>query len=245
MNELTTTNTNELATGAPQGFAFGFETVTAKDIKIPLIYVAQNMSDVVNDGNARPGDIVENLEKKVLGSKDKPAQIIPFYFQKTYQVKKLVNGKKEFYSNEPYTTEKPFEENKDGETYYNYPSYNFFVLVAGDETYTRYVLSFRGTRNITSGGRPMLSQLMQMYQVKRAPYEAVFDIGVKLVENDKGKWFVLTATQNKQILPDNKAKEYAKTYAIDIERMIKAGAIVDTSSVSDADETTQGENTPF
>jgi len=245
MNELTTTNTNELSTGAPQGFAFGFETVTTKDIKIPLIYVAQNMSDIVSEGTARPGDIVENLEKRVLGTKEKPAQVIPFYFQKTYQVKKLINGKKEFFANEPYTKELPFEEHKDGETYYNYPSYNFFVLIAGDDTYTRYILSFRGSRNISSGGRPMLSQLMQNYQVKRAPYEQVFDIGVKLVENEKGKWFVLTATQNKQVLPADKAKEYAKTYAIEIERMIKSGAVVDTSSVTDADETTQGENVPF
>lgn len=240
MNELANV-TNASAPAIPQGFNFGFESVSTKDIKIPIIYIAQNMSDAVSDGNAKPGDIIENLSQKVLGSKDKPAQIIPFYFQKTYQVQKLLNGKKEFHANEPFDFERPYEEQRDGTTYYNYPCYNFFVLVNNDETYTRYVLTFRGSRNINSAGKPMLTALMQAYRTKKAPYELVFEVGVKQVENDKGKWFVFTSAQT-NLSTNNTAKEYAHSYALDMENMIKQGAVVDTSSVA---ETTQTGDAPF
>ena len=221
---------------------FGFDTVTTKDIKIPLIYVAQAMSQSVSDGNCKPGDIIENLSSSVLGGAKKPARVVPFYFNKTYTVQKLVNGKKEFVGNEPYTTEREYEETKNGTTYFNLPSYNFFCLVHGDDTFTRYALSFRGSRNITSGGRPMLSQLMNKYQTtKAAPFNFVFDIGVKQVENEKGKWFVLTAAQakgedGKELASTNAEKEMAQAAANDISAMFKEGKNFDLGAEHEAVE---------
>ena len=137
----------------PSDLSFGFETVSQKDIKIPLIYIAQAMSKVCADGIAVQGDIVENMENRVLGGKKGPAKLIPFYFQKSFQVQKEVNGKKEFHAIEPFDKEREYEEFRDGIKYFNYPCFNFFVLIYGDETRSKYMLSFRGGRNITSAGQ--------------------------------------------------------------------------------------------
>jgi hypothetical protein len=232
-NEIVTRQNTQVT--VPQGFMFGLDTVTTKDIKMPIIYIAQNMSEVVSSGTARAGDIVENLSNKVLATKDKKLRVIPFYFQKTYQVKKDEMGKKEFYANDVFDGERPFEEVKDGTTFYNYLCYNFFVLVEGDESFTRYVLTFRGSRNISTAGRPMLSNLMQAYRVKKAPYELVFEIGAKLVENDMGKWFVFTSTQGTGDVSDE-AVNHAHAAAVEMEQMVKGGAVVDTSQVEATSE---------
>lgn len=224
--ELTTKETTTVA--IPEGLSFGLESVTSKDIKIPLIYVAQAMSKVCADGIAAQGDIVENMENKVLGGKKGPAKVIPFYFQKSYQVQKIVNGKKEFHAIEPYNAERPYEEEKDGIKYFNYPCFNFFVLVVGDETKSKYMLSFRGSRNISSAGRPMLTQLMNSVQRGIPPYAVAYEIGVKQVENEKGKWFVFTANADRDTKIDNDTMNYAAFEAKNLQSMLSQGATIST-----------------
>ena len=235
--EVATKETNALA-NIPEGLSFGLETVTSKDIKIPLIYIAQAMSKVCADGIAVQGDIVENMENKVLGNKKASAKIVPFYFQKSYQVKKLVDGKKEFHGIEPYTSERPYEEIKDGVTYFNYPCFNFFVLVVGDETKSKYMLSFRGSRNINSAGRPMLAQLMNTVQRGIPPYACAYDIGVKQVENEKGKWFVFTANIDRDTNVDKEIMDHAAFEAKSLQTMLQQGASISTNeeAIDEAEE---------
>lgn len=236
-NELTTNTNTEIA--IPNGLSFGLETVTSKDIKIPLIYIAQAMSKVCDEGKARPGDIVETLENKILGNKSEGTKVVPFYFQKSYQVQKLVNGKKEFHAIEPNTGERPYEEVKDGITYYNYPCFNFFVLVHGDETKSKYMLSFRGSRNISSAGRPMLTQLMNSVQRGVPPYATVYNIGVKQAENDKGKWFVFTANPDRDTSVSKDLIEAAAVEAKNLQSMIAQGASIQTGEGVIEDEVEQ------
>jgi len=228
--EMTVKETTDIQTAVeiPNGMSFGLETVTSKDIKIPLIYVAQAMSKVCADGVAAQGDIVENMENKVLGGKKGPAKVIPFYFQKSYQVQKLVNGKKEFHAIQAYDSERPYEEEKDGTTYFNYPCFNFFVLVHGDETKSKYMLSFRGSRNINSAGRPMLTQLMNSVQRGVPPYACAYDIGVKQVENEKGKWFVFTANADRDVKVPTDVMNSAALEAKNLQSMLSQGASIQT-----------------
>lgn len=226
--EVATTTNNEVANTMPEGLSFGLESVTSKDIKIPLIYVAQAMSKVCADGIAAQGDIVENMENKVLGGKKGPAKVIPFYFQKSYQVQKVINGKKEFHAIEPYNAERPYEEERDGVTYFNYPCFNFFVLVVGDETKSKYMLSFRGSRNISSAGRPMLTQLMNSVQRGVPPYACAYDIGVKQVENEKGKWFVFTANADRETKLPKDVMDHAAFEAKNLQTMLSQGASIQT-----------------
>lgn len=227
-NEVTTKETTAVATTIPEGLSFGLESVTSKDIKIPLIYIAQAMSKVCADGVATQGDIVENMENKVLGGKKGPAKVIPFFFQKSYQVQKEVNGKKEFHAIEAYDAERPYEEVKEGTKFFNYPCFNFFVLVVGDETKSKYMLSFRGSRNINSAGRPMLTQLMNSVQRGIPPYACAYDIGVKQVENDKGKWFVFTANADRDVKVPTDVMNSAAVEAKNLQTMLSQGARIQT-----------------
>ena len=227
-NELKTKETTAVANTIPEGLSFGLESVTSKDIKIPLIYIAQAMSKVCADGLAAQGDIVENMENKILGGKKGNARVIPFYFQKSYQVQKVVNDKKEFHAIEAYDKERPYEEQRDGVTYFNYPCFNFFVLVVGDETKSKYMLSFRGSRNISSAGRPMLTQLMNSVQRGIPPYAVAYEIGVKQVENKKGKWFVFTSNPDRDTKIDKDTMNYAEFEAKNLQSMLSQGATIST-----------------
>lgn len=229
-NEVLNKQDEELrvACEIPNGMSFGLDTVTSKDIKIPLIYVAQAMSKVCADGIANQGDIVENMENKVLGGKKGPAKVVPFYFQKSYQVQKEVNGKKEFHGIEAYDGDRPYEEVKDGTRFFNYPCFNFFVLVVGDETKSKYMLSFRGSRNINSAGRPMLTQLMNSVQRGVPPYACAYDIGVKQVENEKGKWFVFTANADRSVKIPTDVMSSAAMEAKNLQTMLSQGAQIQT-----------------
>jgi hypothetical protein len=227
--EVATKQTNVPATADFSVDMFGLDQVSSKDIKIPLIYIAQAMSKVCADGIANQGDIVENMDNKVLGGKKGSAKVVPFYFQKSYQVQKMVNGKKEFHAIEPYTGERPYEEEKDGVQYINSLCFNFFVHVLGDETKAKYVLSFRGSKNINSAGRPMLTQLMNSVQRGIPPYNTVYDIGVKQVENDKGKWFVFTASADRDTKVPADLLNHAAFEAKNLHSMLAQGANIQTN----------------
>lgn len=236
-NEIAQATANNVA--IPNGISFGFETVTQKDIKVPLIHIAQAMSKVVDNGRAKPGDIVETMEGQVLAPKGGTVKVVPYYFQKSYQVQKLVENKKEFHAIEPYDRERQYEEIIDGTQYFNYPCFNFFVLVLGDATQSKYMLSFRGARNITSAGRPMLTQLMNSMQRKIPPYGNVYDIGVKQVENEKGKWYVFTANPDRETSVPTDIFNKAMAEAVSFDTLIKGGA-----TISSTEEITE-EDAPF
>lgn len=236
-NQIATNTKNTLPQlEIPNGLSFGLDSVTSRDIKIPLIYIAQAMSKVCADGVASQGDIIENMENKVLGGKKGAAKVVPFYFQKSYQVQKVVNGKKEFHAIESYDKERPYEETRDGVQYFNYPCFNFFVLVVGDETKSKYMLSFRGSRNINSAGRPMLTQLMNGVQRGIPPYAVAYDIGVKQVENDKGKWFVFTANPDRNTAISKEIMKDAAIEAKNLQQMLSQGASIDTGETFEEDQ---------
>jgi len=230
--EVATKTNNEVAVAMPEGLSFGLEAVTSRDIKIPLIYIAQAMSKVCDSGKATQGDIVENMENKVLGGKKGAAKVVPFYFQKSYQVQKLVDGQKEFHAIEPFDGERPFEEIKDGVKYMNYECFNFFVLVVGDETKSKYMLCFRGSRNISSAGRPMLTQLMNAVQRGIPPYACVYDIGVKQVSNiingKENKWYVFTANVDRDTKLPKDVMDHAAFEAKNLQQMLSQGASIQT-----------------
>lgn len=240
--EVTTTNqqTNiSVVTGAMG--SFGFDAVTTKDIKIPLIYIAQNMSKLVDAGIARPGDIVENLENQVIAKKDGSARLVPFYFQKSYQVQRVEDGKKIFVGNEAWDGERAYEEEINGTTQYNTPTFNFFVMREGDPSHTRYLLSFRGSRNISGAGKIILSQLMTKFQSgKAAPYNFVIEVSAKQAENKKGKWFVFSGKlarneDGTEAISDISVRPYAQKAATEISDMLNSGINIDTSELTDSE----------
>lgn len=221
---------------------FGFETATANDIKVPMIYVAQAMSKIVDAGNAQNGDIVENLDNTVIAKKGIAARFIPFYFQKSYQIQKEINGKKEFHGVEPWDGEREYEEMRNVADdkgvlqpvrFFNVPSFNFFVFREGDTNFTRYLLPFRGSRSINKGGKILLSQLMNKMAGANAqpPYNYVAEVSIEQVENGKGKWYIMNAklgrnASGQELTTDARVRAAAAQAAMEIKGFIASGAVI-------------------
>lgn len=73
MNELTTQNTN---VAVPTG-SWGSERASSKDMVIPRINLMQDISQLVKDGKARPGQIVDGSTGEIIGGTDKKIELIP------------------------------------------------------------------------------------------------------------------------------------------------------------------------
>jgi len=56
----------------------------------------------------------------------------------------------------------------------------------------------------------------------------VYDIGVKQVENEKGKWFVFTANADRETTVPADVKEHAMMEAKNLQAMISQGASIQT-----------------
>jgi hypothetical protein len=72
------------------------------------------------------------------------------------------------------------------------------------------------------------------------PYNTVYDIGVKQVENDKGKWFVFTAASDRDTKVPSDLLTHAAMEAKNLHSMLAQGANIQTN-----EEVLDTEEAPF
>jgi hypothetical protein len=74
----------------------------------------------------------------------------------------------------------------------------------------------------------MLTQLMNSVQRGVPPYACTYDIGVKQVENEKGKWFVFTANADRDTKVPTDVMSSAALEAKNLQSMLSQGASIQT-----------------
>ncbi len=202
---------------------FDYSSVEAKDLKIPKLLLMQAMSKFVNEENvAKAGDLVNSVTGEVYGSvreKDyKPVSVIPIHMFKVWVVQEVLGpGKFEYRKTEPVTpanTDAPWDYSEDGRQYKRTKCLNFYVLLAkdvGNPLALPHVLTFRSTSfkegSIIANHFATCKIAMQTKQF-RVPMDRVFEIGGKLVKNDKGTFYVLTAKEAGQTEGDAQAQAF-------------------------------------
>lgn len=183
--------------------AFGTENVLSSDLKLPRIKLVQALSDAVNDPgvNARPGEIRDNFEQKLLGGLQKPFQVIPFYSTNTWVMNKEVNGKMEFGKVVPrlpgderreynFTWEKDdIAKTKGGEPGNQIKTFNLFVLIKEGNLQVPYLVSF-GNYSFKYAAEPYLKKTPLLRTENKSPAHIVWNLSSRLVdENEKGKFY--------------------------------------------------------
>lgn len=91
-NELIKQEEKELA--KMNDFNWGV-TLEARNIIIPKIMLMQGQSELVLEGKARLGDLVNSLTNTLLGGMEKAITLIPFYLQEFWYVFKVISADKE------------------------------------------------------------------------------------------------------------------------------------------------------
>lgn len=195
---MVTVDTNKNLALPPMDIAWGTEGVLSNDLILPRLMLMQALSIFVSDENigAKAGEIRDSIEGRFLGSTKTPVQIVPFFSTNTWVVSKEVNGKFEFDKVEPRKEgeRREYEEIVGGVKKHNSACINIYCLVYDDlltGMVTPYEVSFK-SYSFKHAGRSF-AQLATRLKANNKPLPSVvFDLGVKLEENDKGKFYCYT-----------------------------------------------------
>jgi len=101
--EVSIKETSALAVTTDMSASWGSEEVEAKDVRISRVLLMQAQSDLVADGKAMPGEMVDSVTGMVLAKKGETLKFVPIYIFKNWVVEEEINGKFEFVKIEEYT----------------------------------------------------------------------------------------------------------------------------------------------
>lgn len=213
--EVTKKQETELATSTNLDSWGGGPEVTSNDFAIPKILVMQGLSDLVTEGVAKFGEFRDNINGELLGSIEKPMEIIPFHVEKVWVVlKKNEDGDFEYDSTIPVDrTNENWEWtglDEDGHEVRRDRTLNFYVLLPeevknGDAM--PYVISFR--RTSSRAGKKLMTQMyVRNRQAKKVPAAKVMNLVGRKEKNDKGTFVVLDVKVSRESTSEEVASAF-------------------------------------
>ena len=171
------------------------EAVEAKDIRIPRGLMMQAMSDLVGERKAVAGQVINSITHEVLGTEEKPVDIIPIYTFKTWTIQHKVNGKFEYLKAEPYTaanSTRPREEKILDVDYQNVETINLLGMLEADLAKADalpYLFTFRMTSYAC--GKDILTLKENCRRTNRPMAAYVIKLVPTYTKNDKGQFYVM------------------------------------------------------
>lgn len=198
---------------------WGQGEISARDLIIPKILVMQGLSDLVSENKAKLGDLVDNVEQKVLGGFDKPIEVVPFHMEKKYIISRRKKGeaKFEFERYEDYAgQEYPFEK-AEGEDLIKYEYTLQFYVLRPEDTSMPYVLSFKST-SLRAGKVLSTQMFVRNRAAGLAPAAYVIELSSKKEKNDKGTFAVM------EVKPKGRTAPELEKEALNWFKVIKAGS---------------------
>lgn len=186
-------------TNLPSTFALDTTTdmdFDPSDILLAKILLMQGTSQLVADGRASQGDIVNSLTGTKLGDKAKGITFVPLTYYKTMTVQrhdpslnKWVFDHVEDWT--PLHATKPWEETINGVKYSNQATLNFYVMTEDDLKSgipaLPALISFRSTSYKV--GQKLYTLFLQASQLKRAPCSMVVNLTCGIKKNNKGAFY--------------------------------------------------------
>lgn len=198
------------------------------DILIPKILLMQGLSQLVSEGKAAQGDMVNSVTNEVLGNKTKGVTFAPITTFKTMTVMRNKDGKYVFDHAEPWSAKHvsySWEVVENGQTYRNYPTLNFYVMLEEDlkkESAMPVLLAFRSTS--LKAGKKVINYFAQAADIGKKPCAAMLTLMCNIVKNEKGIFHVFDIKFEKET-PANYGPKILRW-----EKLLKtAKVVVDTS----------------
>jgi len=195
-NEVAVKPDANLPTEAQDISAFGDHVVNTKSIMLPKILLMQKMSEMVDDGDAQVGEFRESLDKTLIGSVEKPFEVIPFHVDEVWVIQKEIDGDWKFDRIEPMGPSNEgwrYEGMEDGSKVRRYHTQNYYVLLPGDVKKGNalpYVLSFRST-SLKAGKKLYTHMYAKCLGTGIRPDAYHVRVSASKQKNDKGVFYVM------------------------------------------------------
>ncbi len=204
MNDLTTQQANELV--AKDDF---MGAASASDFETPRLVLMQKMSELVEAGKAKPGDMVDSLTEELLGDCEKPISIIPIGLAKTWFRSEIVKGQKEFWKIEKFVDNPTLPREGIASTEEDGITRSFMCVndlamlwtvvlpeqIKRDEVLP-YLLTFRGA-SYHAGKKLVTLIAKKSTMAKKKPYEYVYRLSSVKESNDKGTFYTFSVAQER------------------------------------------------
>lgn len=180
--------------------------IDSQDLLMPSLLLMQGQSQIVADGKAAIGDIVNSVTFKVLGNKTKPFSFIPLDYKKFY-LKMDASGPKpvrlEKIPFKPEHASLPYENVIDGKKIRHAASFDFYVLCEEDLNAgfgMPCCLSFKGMSRQT--GKKLLNNFTELIQKKMHPSSYTFELVSEQRRNDSGPFQIFEIKGFHETNPD-------------------------------------------
>lgn len=223
--------------------------IDQKDIQIPRILLAQNMSEIVTEGKAAIGDIYDSLSWEVLAKKGTVLEVVPLFHWKTWVLSEEVKGKFEFRTIVPWTpsnSDLPWNWTEKGTNWKRTQCLNFFVMTTASlkkereimaavqtgkalpavlEVAKPYMLSFQGMSY--KSGKTLVDHFktIQMFQARGTAvevYRNIFKLTSATEKNDKGTYSIFQIENSKMLVTPEDQKicaQWQREIAINASRL--------------------------
>lgn len=197
--------------------------IDPSDIIISKIIVAQALSEVVKNGDVKPGEIYESSESQVLAGKGDDLDLIMLNVKKSIYVFEGEKGQEEFKTIEPYTEFYDYEKRVDGKLITRHKCISFMCINYNDvkdghECFP-YIINFMKTNYNT--GRKIVTQIAKAQTIGIDFTKKIFSLRSKTMTFGKHSWFGWDVTASRQQVTDSEHKiiaNWAKHFAsVDIQ----------------------------
>lgn len=251
---MKTETTKELAkkqSTLPSAYALSTEDVgefDPSDILLAKILLMQGTSQLVAEGKANQGDIVNSLTGQKLGDKTNGITFVPLTYYKTMTVQRFDKtlNKWVFDHVEEWTPKHatmPWETEENGVKYSNQATLNFYVMTTEDLASgipaLPALLSFRSTSYKV--GQKLYTLFLQAQQLRRAPCSMLIKLTCGMKKNNKGSFFNFDVARLGDT-PSEYEPQIAPWLSVLKTKKVKAHAVEDVENTTD---TTLNENSQF
>jgi len=194
---------NEVATEVIQDWGTP-QFVGSSDIVIPKILPMQGLSQLVMDGKAMFGEFRDSVNGTLLGSLDKPFEVIPFHLDKVWDIKlEQADGSFKWSRTIPlienpmdagYNDNLTWEGEENGLKVQRIRRMNFYVMLPSEVASGEgmpYMLSFKST-SIKEGKKLFTQMYVRNLRASLPPPGYVITVAGLKQKNDKGTYAVPT-----------------------------------------------------
>lgn len=166
--------------------------VSAKDLVVPKLILMQGTSDLVKKKKAQYGDLLDSIDKKILGSSDRAFEVIPYHVNKYYTIRNKNTPKKDFIRKDALTMDTdnlPYFDIEDGMEIIRERTYEIYCVQAGDQEGLPLVIVLKASNEKT--GKAVFTQMyIKNRNAKLSPAAVVFEVSSREETRDDNSYMV-------------------------------------------------------
>lgn len=215
-------STNAVVEKGSSGFLsnvseWGVPAPSQRAVVIPRLLFMQGMSEVVSEGKAKLGDVIDNLSEEVLGGIDKPLEVIPFKCEELWRIVHAKGGKlKKTIPYDHTNSDLPFEAtDEDGDLVKNVYTLRYYVLLPKDIAKggaVPYIVEFKSSASLKAGKKIYTQMYVKNPAANLPPVTNSFNISTFKTNGPDGQPYAATDAKIGRRISETEYKTAFKWY---------------------------------